>query len=770
MAGENQITVRIVADVSEMKAGTQEAAQAAERLGSDVEKTSGHFLKMERSMAHVTTHMVGHMIPGMGRMTRSIGQMGETALGIGPFLAVMIPVAALVAGIMIMEKLEAVALKDATALADTAVETTKLNDKLRDSKEKLAGLVEGPMSEAVLKLKDFKDRESELGSVLKANEKVIDAQTSKWSAYVEWVQRATDAAKAYATGGGIAGAAAAFETGAMSNNELKTRIQLIIQNRHTNKELTEGMRELQGIMNQLASAAGPHSAEQMKAVEQAMLNLKIAAEKAKVDEEALAVEAKSKKEKNAAENITILKGEVTQSKNLWAERVDAATEGHKRLEEIDKAKISIAETVPTKTLETVENEKSVKMAAAQAEYDDTVRINGLKVKAAQVNAAEEIKIKKEETEKKIAVAMAGSDEEKAKIGGMRLELADEVKTIESTLHKDLEALRQKGLTDQQAFETKKTEIANAAVKGRQEVDAKAFREKERQLEDETRATERALSAAMRQEAMKKKTGGMFESAAGGDTAMNAAIAATERQIEKAKALMEQADADEIESATEKYNALVAKAQEYRDKKEAMDLEIAQHNRASIDKMTNAFNSGFMSWMQGGETFGRAMQKVWQSMASAALSSIMKAAEAQMIGLRVRTTVAQEEKIIDAKSAAAGAYKSVVGIPIVGPILAPIAAGVAFAAVASFAAGGVMEHEGGAMLHKNEMVLPPHLSSFVQNAAKNATAGSEKGGDQFSFYQTNHIHAMDRNGMEDALREHGDTVFKLVQSEMRRRNV
>jgi hypothetical protein len=80
----------------------------------------------------------------------------------------------------------------------------------------------------------------------------------------------------------------------------------------------------------------------------------------------------------------------------------------------------------------------------------------------------------------------------------------------------------------------------------------------------------------------------------------------------------------------------------------------------------------------------------------------------------------KEIVMAAKLAAAKAWSSVVGIPIVGPVLAPVAAAASFAAVMAF---GAFSAEGGAVLpnrnsflfaHPQEMVLPKHISVGLQN--------------------------------------------------------
>jgi hypothetical protein len=75
---------------------------------------------------------------------------------------------------------------------------------------------------------------------------------------------------------------------------------------------------------------------------------------------------------------------------------------------------------------------------------------------------------------------------------------------------------------------------------------------------------------------------------------------------------------------------------------------------------------------------------------------------------------------DAAKAYSGAYSAVVGIPYVGPVLAPIAGGVAYAAVAAYetlasASGGAVVPSDNMLfnLHKDEWVLPSKISTGLQ---------------------------------------------------------
>ncbi|SEG56429.1 hypothetical protein SAMN05421819_3570 [Bryocella elongata] len=85
--------------------------------------------------------------------------------------------------------------------------------------------------------------------------------------------------------------------------------------------------------------------------------------------------------------------------------------------------------------------------------------------------------------------------------------------------------------------------------------------------------------------------------------------------------------------------------------------------------------------------------------------------------------------MDAKSAASGAFKAVSGIPVVGPVLAPIAAGAAFAgvmALAAFEQGGIVDGTPGMgvpiLAHAGERVLTATQTNNFERLVNNNTMG------------------------------------------------
>lgn len=111
-----------------------------------------------------------------------------------------------------------------------------------------------------------------------------------------------------------------------------------------------------------------------------------------------------------------------------------------------------------------------------------------------------------------------------------------------------------------------------------------------------------------------------------------------------------------------------------------------------------------------------------------------AASLKSIGLWAMTAV--KNIMTTAWEAMAAAWKAVVGIPVIGPVLAPIAAGAAFAGVSALAKN-VMSAEGGydiprginplTQLHEQEMVLPKEDANVIRSLrGGDASAGSGGG--------------------------------------------
>lgn len=146
--------------------------------------------------------------------------------------------------------------------------------------------------------------------------------------------------------------------------------------------------------------------------------------------------------------------------------------------------------------------------------------------------------------------------------------------------------------------------------------------------------------------------------------------------------------------------------------------------------------------------------------------------------------------ISAAESAAGAFKSTVIIPFIGPVAAPVAAGLALATVLGF--GALISASGGQArvpydgqiteLHKDEMVLPAWLANPLrnnlggmgpQNAAGNVgmatLAGMSSSSNSQSsanfYYQPSYSPSAD-NRLGDMLRKDGRDMRKWVKNQVR----
>jgi len=155
--------------------------------------------------------------------------------------------------------------------------------------------------------------------------------------------------------------------------------------------------------------------------------------------------------------------------------------------------------------------------------------------------------------------------------------------------------------------------------------------------------------------------------------------------------------------------------------------------ASIQKMLH----GQMSLKDGVEGAMRQMESmVEKSIINMGLQWLKYFVLQQIEGDKAHMT----QVMTNAKSAAAAAWNATVGIPFIGPVLAPIAAAASFTGVMAFAEGGWdrVPSDQVAMIHKNEMVLPANIANPLRESL--AGGGSLGGGNHL------HIHAIDAAGV------------------------
>lgn len=172
-----------------------------------------------------------------------------------------------------------------------------------------------------------------------------------------------------------------------------------------------------------------------------------------------------------------------------------------------------------------------------------------------------------------------------------------------------------------------------------------------------------------------------------------------------------------------------------------------------NNIANTMTQSFMGMVRGTKTFSQSMVQMFDGMAEKVIGSLVRIGVQQAVqaatGIAAQRTAQQQSVLIDAKKAASGAYSALVGIPYIGPFIAPVAAGVAFAAVEAFSASGGMDIPSGlspvTQLHPREMVLPEHLADPMRNML--ASGGGGKGDLHM------HLSSFDRKGVESMVSNH-----------------
>ncbi len=153
---------------------------------------------------------------------------------------------------------------------------------------------------------------------------------------------------------------------------------------------------------------------------------------------------------------------------------------------------------------------------------------------------------------------------------------------------------------------------------------------------------------------------------------------------------------------------------------------------TLAPMRQAFGAAFADMIMGAKSFGDAVRSMFASIAQSALDTAGKNIAAMAMQAVTGKGFVSEEIRQDAGAAAAGAYKSIVGIPYVGPILAPIAAATAYTAVLAFdsAEGGYDIPKGMnpvVQTHAEEMILPARYANVVRDMADQPGGGSGRSG-------------------------------------------
>jgi hypothetical protein len=195
------------------------------------------------------------------------------------------------------------------------------------------------------------------------------------------------------------------------------------------------------------------------------------------------------------------------------------------------------------------------------------------------------------------------------------------------------------------------------------------------------------------------------------------------------------------------------------------LQTEQSWRVQLEKISEQFNSNVARWAVTGKGFTQSMAQSFGQMTQNFIANILRMTEQYLLSLLVQKSARQKDIFGIAGHAAAKAYDAVVGIPFVGPVLAPVAAAVAFAGVEAFQSfneGGVVQGGNGfhipILAKQGERVLTPQQTQNIDRLANGVPGGAGA---------TNHVRATFNQHFHEAKASSAGESRKAIQQLYRR---
>jgi hypothetical protein len=240
---------------------------------------------------------------------------------------------------------------------------------------------------------------------------------------------------------------------------------------------------------------------------------------------------------------------------------------------------------------------------------------------------------------------------------------------------------------------------------------------------------------------------------------------------------------EVQDELTAYNQRIANLdkfdKDYLKKVEELQAKIAETEKRGADQQDQITQTSQQKQLQTVTQAQNAMataiandvtQSIFQnkSLGEALAKTGEQMAEGMMKNLLIAEMTGNQQKLIDAKGAAANAYHwaSAWG----GPPAGAVAGALAFASVMSFEVGGKIPGEGPVPItgHGGETVVTKALTDRVENSEKNGNSGMNGGGDVHMHYSPT-VHAMDAEGVDRVLAKHGSTFERNARNMARKKN-
>lgn len=221
---------------------------------------------------------------------------------------------------------------------------------------------------------------------------------------------------------------------------------------------------------------------------------------------------------------------------------------------------------------------------------------------------------------------------------------------------------------------------------------------------------------------------------------------------------------EAKAATAQLAAITAQGQASVGKSQADQAKaMFEPMNQAIKSFSDGVSTQFAKLITMQQTMAQTMRGIWQQILGSieqsfatSMSRILQDQLRNMLLTREADKTTGGAQVRSAASVAAGkAYAAVVGIPVVGPVLAPAAAATAYAGVLAFLPSAAKGYDIPAgtnpltQLHEREMVLPADLADKVRNSTGSGEVHL-------------HVHATDAQSVRRLFENHGDTLARVMR--------
>ena len=203
---------------------------------------------------------------------------------------------------------------------------------------------------------------------------------------------------------------------------------------------------------------------------------------------------------------------------------------------------------------------------------------------------------------------------------------------------------------------------------------------------------------------------------------------------------------------------------------AQAVDSAKYQTQFFQGMQNSMQGSIQNILNGTQTIGQGFRSLFAGIGQSLAQTVSKMASDWIIGQIKMRLASKETSLVqlnnNAMAAAGAAYNSVVGIPYIGPFLAPAAAAVAYAGVMAF--GSMASAEGGfdipgnvnpiVQTHAREMILPAKHADVIRSLADQGQgAGAVGGGDVHM-----HVHTQSTQDFQNFLSQNSHVLAPALR--------